>query len=298
MRNGAAKPVDLQPDDHRFSYRNIRYNVNERERDILGARMDQTWSHARPNSVYVAAIGAHWRPGSWQRVLEMVDLTNNNGFFVALEEIMDRCFQPYDSLGAMRNEAILRAQEGFDWLLYVDNDVLPQPDTLLRLLKWDMPIIAPFVFEPETNKPLHGPIREPYTGLQPIKWAVLSMLLFRTNVFHATGFEFWNNSIGADEGYHFQKLWHVGHRPYLDTTLILPVYQKPTYPLATNRMTEAESKSFWDQRREWLLAPPDRRPINPQDTRQQNGEFLPFLVPTPHKNGLFHGTVPIRMKAQ
>lgn len=266
----------------RFGYREVRYHTNERERQLMEKRGEQTWHHCRPWSVLIAAMGYHWKPGSWQAVTDMMHHTQEQGFYVSMVEIMDRCKEPYDALGAMRNEAIVKAKQGYEWILYVDNDVLPSKDTLLRLLKWDIPIIVPYVREPGTNKPLHGPWRQEGTGLQPVRWAVLSMLLMKTSIFNIwPGGEFWNNAIGADEGYHYQKLWDVGHRPWIDTDISLPVYSPPTYPLATNRMTEQEAKSFWDKRREWLLAIPDRAPVDPSNPRQHNGEYMPWMVLPP-----------------
>ena len=277
-------PPDPNLEAMKWGYRDVRYHTSEREREFMEARAANSWHHVRPWSVLVCAMGYHWKPGSWQKVLDMVQYAQEQGFYVAMLEIMDRCFNPYDALGAMRNEAIMKARQGFEWLLYVDNDVQPEKDTLVKLLRYDLPIIAPYVEEVGTGKPLHGPFREKGTGIQGVRWCVLSMLLFRTSVFQPfVGGEFWNNAIGADEGYHFQKLWDIGHRPYIDTNIILPVFSPPTYPLAANRMTEAEAKSFWDQRREWINAMPDRAPLDPLEARQANGEYMPWMpLPAPN----------------
>lgn len=306
MNLGAAAAA--HPPDKRFAYHALRYHKTVAERDLIQWRQENTWDHASPKSVLVAVMGAHWRAQSWQLVTDMVHYTNAQGINIGLVEVMDRCQNPYDALGAMRNEGIMKAKEGWEYLLYVDCDVLPSPDTLVRLLAWDVAIVAPYVEEPGTGKPLHGPAKSKWSGLQAIRWSVLSMLLFRTSVFNATGPELWNNAAGADEGYHFQKLWHYGHRPYLDTSLMLPVAQPPTYPLATNRMAEQEAKSFWEIRREWLLAPPDRSPIDPKDPRHIDGVYFPFagtqnqLVETPKvaANGAKAdawtiGTVPVKL---
>lgn len=280
----AALPAAVRQDqdqiDKRFGYRSIRYNANPKEREAAEARSTTGWNHARPNSVLIAAMGQHWRPGCWQRVMDMVHYANQSGINANMEEVMDRCFNPYDSLGAMRNEAAMRASQGYEWLLYVDTDIQPEPEMLVRLVLHQMPICAPLVMEPETGKYLHGPYRERWTGLQPVRWCVLSMLLFHTGIFRATGPELWNDSIGADEGYHFQKLWHYGYRPYIDTNMVLTVSAKPTYPLATLRMKAEDREKFWAERREWLLAVPDRAPIDPADRRvNELGEYLPFIEP-------------------
>ena len=266
--------------DPRFSYFQIETASSPAEERLTRQRRDYSWRHARPYSVFIAAMGYHWSPQSWQRVIDMLRHTIGQGFYVCMEEIMDRCLNPYDALGAMRNEALMRASQGFEFILYIDNDILPEPDTLLRLLKWDLPIIAPFVQEPDGGRVLHGPVRAPMTGVQKARWCVLSMLLCRTAVFSPwIGGEFWNDSIGADEGYHFQKLWAVGHRPYIDTDVILPVAKKPTYPLAVNRLEKLDADEFWETRRQWLNAVPDRAPIDPYDPNTQHGMYLPFPPP-------------------
>ncbi len=263
--------------DPRYGYRHVRYNASERQRQLSQWRNDNLWNHASPESVFVAAIGNHWKPGSWQRVMDMVHFTNAYGYPCALDEIMDRCFQPYDALGAMRNEAILRACQGYDWLCMVDNDVYPESDYLVRLIEHRRSITSPYVAEPSSGRPLHGPYAHPFSGLQPVRWCVLSMLVFRVNIFNATGPELWNNAIGADEGYHFQKLWHYGFQPYLDTDLMMPVGSDPTYPLATLRMQPEDAEAFWNKRREYILSMPDRKPVNPNDTRKSEyGEYMPF----------------------
>ena len=209
------------------------------EMDNAHRQMDRGWSHIRPNSVLVAAMGNHWRQGSWNKILDMVEHTQEAGVYCALSEIQDRCFNPYDALGTMRNEAILTALgEGFQYLCYIDNDVKPEKDYLLKLLQWQMPIVAPFVVEPGTGAKLFGPGElQVNTGLQRAKWAVLSMLLFNTSIFRSIGAEFWSNAIGADEGYHFNKLHYYGYYLYVDTAVQLEVGGRPLYPLAANRIS-------------------------------------------------------------
>jgi hypothetical protein len=291
----AVHETALAPiNDPRFGYRAIRYSQSEGEKMVQEKRSGDFWSHARPNSILVCGMANHWKPGSWEKVMDMVQYTNDQGLYVAFEEVMDRCFNPYDSLGAMRNECIMKALQGYEYLLYVDNDVQPEKETLLRLVNRQLPLVSPMVFEPATGKPLHGPEQKPYTGLQPVRWNVLTMMLWHTGIFRSTGPEFWNDSIGADEGYHFQKLWGYGFRPYMDTDIVLKVFDNPTYPLATNRLTEEEAKSFWDKRREWLLEVPNRKPIDPSNPRVTDiGEYMPFLPAVPPKNGAASAPAPV-----
>lgn len=255
----------------------VRSFQSEAEHNIMAIKRENGWGHIRPNSVLVAAMGSHWLPACWAKVADMVAHTNRNGIYCGFTELMDRSLNPYDALGTMRNEAILMAQnEGFEWLCYVNNDIWPNPDALLRLIAWDLPVVAPYVIEAGSGRKLHGPHRDPDTGLQPIKWTVLSMLLFRTNVFNCTGPTFWSNAIGADEGYHFQILYHYGHKPYLDTNNQVQDLNRPTYPLGINRMSREERENFWEERRQAMLKEPDRRPVDINEKNIHEGVYWPF----------------------
>ena len=240
------------------------------------------WGHLSPESVFIAAIGNHWAPGAWNRVVDMFVATKNSGVRAAMFELMDRCHEPYDALGTMRNEALLMAMnQGFEWICYLDNDIWPEPDFLLRLLRWQLPIVAPFVAEPGTGKYLGGPGLEANTGVKPAKWTVLSMLLFKTAVFNCTGPMFWHDAIGADEGIHFQKLWHYGHRLWVDTGVQLQVGRRPIYPLSSRGLPLEERLKRGENLRQRLLMAPDRRPIDPNSPHVKNGIYLPFEPPKP-----------------
>jgi hypothetical protein len=211
----------------------------------------------------------------------MINHTQAAGYYVGLSEIQDRCFNPYDALGTMRNEAAMMAQyEGFEWVLYVDNDVMPEKDYLIKLLERGYPIMVPYVTEPGTGKPLFGPAYSPNQGMQPAKWSVLSMIMFRTNVFSSfPPGGFWADAIGSDEGFHFQKLWTVGHRPYIDTDLPLEVKGSPHYPLSSNRLTMVERMEMWDLVNQRRAEPPDRRPVTDGKSIDKYGQYMPWVAP-------------------
>ena len=246
-------------------------------------RKDQLgWGQLNPDSVMIATMGSHWEPGAWHKVMDMTKATIAAGHRTAFVELQDRCFNPYDALGSMRNEAILMAQNaGFEWLCYLDNDVLPEPDTLLRLLNRQLPVIAPYVVEPGTGTKLHGPYREPNSGVQPVRWTVLSMLLFHTNVFHSTGPQFWRDAIGADEGYHFQVLYYYGHRLHLDTDVQVATTSRPNYPLALNNLSMAERAARIDATRVALRKRPDRRPRDVDNPHVIDSVYMPLEGPKP-----------------
>ena len=191
-------------------------------------------THVSPYSTLIAAMGNYWAPGSLEAVKNMAKATFEQGYEVCLYEEFDRCYRPFDAIGSMRNMAYLRAiREGWEYLLYVDNDVLPEPDVLVRLLHLRVPIITPIVYYADGEAhDLSMPLLERGRGLAMIGSCVLSFVLFRTAVFlpWATG-TFWGNAIGDDEGYHFAKLEMSGQRPFGDTDVQVLCQNPPHYPL-------------------------------------------------------------------
>lgn len=266
----------------------VRFHATPAQQVENDRRMKEAeWPHASPNSVYIAAMGNHWRPGSWARVMDMMQAAQEQGILCVLEELQDRCLEPYDALGTMRNEAWMKANAGgFEFVLYVDNDVLPPKDTLIRLVKSQQLVVAPWIQEPakptgEPSRILHGPTFGRYEGLKKVKWHVLTMFLMRTNVLAPWLGSFWEDARGADEGFHFQKLWAgTGVQPSLDTDAIVEVWGPPTYPLTVHKLNPDEKAAFWQGRKDWLYSTADRKPLDPAETRvDPNGIYLPFLPP-------------------
>lgn len=276
----AAAPHITDPRQQQF---HIAYTPTPSDKVFGDERNNKGWPHVRPFSCFVGAIGNHWKPGSWARTVDMVQHCNEQGMFVRLDEIQDRCSKPYDALGVMRNEVIMRAEAGgYEYVCMVDNDVLPAHDTLLRMLRRmflnQVTALAPYVLEPGTSRPLHGPVCDQFVGIRPVRWNVLSMIVFKTSVFR--GFppgSFWDNPLGADEGYHYQKLYNMGHTPFIDTDVMLPVYQAPHYPLTIDKQANAEQ--MWASSEAERQAIPNRDPLDPRDPRRTpEGVYLPFLV--------------------
>lgn len=281
MRPDELIAKTVYPSTPKHQYISIRHYPTETERQLAVQKSMRQWAHIRPNSTLLCPMANHWAPGSWNKVVDMMKHTmEQGGIYVAMQEVQDRCFNPYDALGTMRNEAIMEAEcEGFEWLCYVDNDVQPQPDTLLRLLAYDLPVMAPLVIEPGTGKQLSGPPLQPNSGVHPAKWSVLSMLLFRVAVFRPFHGMFWSDAIGADEGIHFQRLFaETGHRLYIDTNTQLVVAGEPLYPLAINRFSWEERQKTIQDKIVKFLAPPDRRAINPFGPNVIDGDYMPFAV--------------------
>ena len=189
--------------------------------------------HISPGSVLVAAMGAHWYPGCLEAMKAMAKHTLMAGRFVRFYAEQDRCYEPYDGLGTMRNLAYMRAiQEGFEYILYVDNDVLPEKDALVRLQDRCLPIMSPRIAFPDGldyNMP-QATIPE-NSGLVMGTSVLLSFLLFKTEVFLPFALSsFWDNARGADEEFHFRKLAMLGHHPMVDTSTLVKVQNAPHFP--------------------------------------------------------------------
>lgn len=189
--------------------------------------------HVSPFSTLVAAMGPHWKPGCHDAVLAMCQATYDVGYQVAFYEQPDLCIRPLEGIGTMRNEALRKARrEGWEYLLYVDNDVMPPPDALVSLLRRMVPVVLPLVRYSDGQE--HGLTItkiEPSHGMALITSSVVSFVLF--NVRALASFEaFWEDFIGAHEQYHFEKLYdRTGVRPFLDTDVIVEIVEPPHFPL-------------------------------------------------------------------
>jgi len=246
---------------------------------------EKGWSHSRPNSVLIWTIGNHWKPGAWQHVLDMMKYTVDQGIYVELREGQDRCFEYADALGVMRNEGIFLAENlGVEWICLLENDVWPPKETLVRLLQHHdlhrANILVPYMCEMGTGRPLHGPTPGPDTGFHWMKWSVLSMLMVKVCIFKHYREGFWDTAIGADEGYHFQKLFRDGYYLGMDSGVQVPTLARPNYPLATNHLTDADRRQHWEYINRARLSPPDRRPLDPNATMiDEHGSYNPFIRP-------------------
>ena len=189
--------------------------------------------HLHPGSTLIAAMGPHWHRGSYEAVYEMAKYTFMAGHLVQFYEEQDRCYEPYDGLGTMRNYAYLRAlEEGYEWVLYVDNDVLPEPDTLVKLQTFHLPIIGPLIRYSDGQDHGIGLAKmKQGEGLAMVRSVVLSFLLFKTKVFQPwwQG-DFWDNGRGSDEEYHAKKLAMAGHSIMVDTSTVVVCQNQPHYP--------------------------------------------------------------------
>lgn len=226
-------------------------------------------AHVRLNSTYVASIGTNWEADAWKRVVDMVEFTNRNGICCWMEEIPDHCINiPYQNINAMKNRACLNAcNQGFEWILLVDNDVLPEPDMLLNLLRWGTPVVVPFIYDPNLKVTICGPKYEQNTGLKPLKWAVQSCMLIWTKVLNCfPNRQIWHDYMLEDE--FSELLYHYGHIIYQDTNTRLELATYPTYHGQIDTLDE-----LWDFYRKSDV----RRKLTPNRKANENGRktYLP-----------------------
>jgi len=215
--------------------RNMRLLETERQRDLYEQRLDSGRNpHLFPGSTLIAALGNYWLPECFEAVNVMFHHTFNEGYVVSFYEESDRCLNGHNGLGLMRNMAMWKAlAEGWEYLLYVDNDVKPEKDVLVKLLQRPVPILCPIVvYADGKDYGLTLPNMPQGQGLAITTSVVTSFLLFETRVFAKFLDGFWETAPGADESYHFAKLYAAtGHRPWVDTDVVVTCMRGPTFPL-------------------------------------------------------------------
>ena len=227
-------PVTMT-DNTQPSLHHRRWFETESQKRLWEQRADAKLpEHLSPFSVLVAAMGNYWMPGCREAVEAMCVEAWEQGYQVMLWEEHDCCFNPYDALGTMRNKSYMKAiLEGYEYLCYVDNDVQPPKDALIRLMHRMVPVISPIIVYADGEA--HGmgmPKMEQGQGMALVGTVLLSMLVFQTQVFLPWALTpFWDNAIGSDEAYHFQRLAMAGHRPFVDTDVVVTVQRPPSFPL-------------------------------------------------------------------
>ena len=190
--------------------------------------------HVGPFSVFIAAMGSNWEPECKEAVEAMAYRVFEEHHDVVLYEQPDLCMEPFDAMGTMRNEAANKARlGGFEYILYLDNDIKPEPEVLLRLLYRNVPVIAPAIhYSTGEDYGLNVVKATRNQGLAMVRSTLVSIVLFRTDVFTPFHGSFWADAIGAHEQFHWEKLEAVtGHRLFLDTDLDVEIVKPPHFPL-------------------------------------------------------------------
>lgn len=264
------------------------WDITPQDAHALGAKGTYHYSHIKPESVFIAAIGNLWVENAWWRLQDMMLYSASQGYSISLQEIKAGNLFSEDAIFTMRWCAAMMALDaGVEWLLMVDNDVLLEKDTLVRLLAHDRPIVYPLLNDLEQRypiqlTPLSAPADlKPGTGLQPVLWSAMSVMLFNPRIFNVLDANAWK---GTD--YQFgQCLNHIGHRIYVDTDTVVAVAKSPT------RLAMRGYDAFWDGHRSMYdrlrTEERDRRPppgFNPEEDDgwlDEHGTY--FAVPNPRK---------------
>lgn len=275
------------------------WDVTPQDKRVLGERIDYRFPHVRPQSVLVAAIGNTWDEGCWWRFQDMCLATAVAGHSVSLQEFTDPSIWPSDAIQLMRWSAAMAARDsGVEWLFMVDNDVMLEKDTLLKLMAWDMPVVFPILEDLEKKypialAPMSDPYLEPNHGLQPARWSAMSAMLFNPRIFNVLDSNAWK---GTD--YHFgQALNFIGHRIYVDTNTVVKVTRGPSRVanLSWDELMERQ-KNFRDKLR-WLdrdrRPPPNFNPLRDDGWVDKHGTYYAVLnkVARGEQNGRKDGNV-------
>lgn len=268
------------------SYHMSSWPVTGMGSQLLGSRADYRLPHINPQSVLITVMSNMWLEGGWHRLQDMLRFTEKAGYVVALQEADDMSLMPYDAIGIMRACAAMMALDaGVEWCLMVDTDALLEKDTLTRLLEWDRPIVVPYLVDLENRypgAPLSSPVMKPNTGLQPMVWAAMSVMLFNVKVFNCLDAYAWH---GHD--YHFaQQLGHFGHRIYMDTDTTVNLSRGPARNLGKT----------WDEVWTAMRATFERSRNQDRDRRPPPGFDPIFGEGTVTKDGVYFAVDTVRNK--
>ncbi len=204
--------------------------ANPAEQQLYAKRYSYSYPHGSPNSCLVASIGTMWSPGAWAKVADMVMYTRQQGFNCWWEELSDTSSVNQPMTNTMRNDALLKASSiGVEYVLALDNDALPEPDMLVRLMNAEVTCIAPFISDTRAEEVCIGSPRRP-TGQsqQPMKWVPFTALLLHTSILNCIGVRPFTDT--GNEGQFFRLLARYGHRVWMDTDNQLLVASPPSYP--------------------------------------------------------------------
>jgi hypothetical protein len=243
------------------------------EAKLYGLQSPYSRPHARPGSVAIVTIGTMWEPGSFKAVVDMAMYQNKLGLTCWFAEIKDpRGGIPYQFLQGMFDHGVTQARNrGFDYVLMVQTDVLPEPDLLMKLLTLELPIVAPIILDPASGHAVGGPPHEPNTGIKKMRWIPLPFVLFKSNVFNCFGPIISTGAVTED--LFWERFNIFAHWPYLDTGNELKMAKHAS---RAGNLTLPEQWQWWvdiDERKRGAI--PDRSSPNPNDPHQ-DGVYWPL----------------------
>ena len=260
------------------------WDHNRQSQQVLGSKADYRYVHINPQSVLIAPIGNLWEENCWWHLQDMLLHSAKQGYSISLQEMRDSSVFSTDAIGLMRWSASMSARDsGVEWIMMVDNDALLKKDTLVRLLAHDRPVVFPLLHDLEQRYPVEiapmsaPPELQPGSGLVPVRWAAMSVMLFNVKIFNVLDSHVW---WGTD--YHFgQALNYIGHRMYVDTDTVVNVVRGPS------RHSAKDYDQFWNDHRKMQerihseerdrRPPPDFNPLTDDGWLDKDGTYYAML---------------------
>ena len=199
----------------------------------------------------VGNVGTRYMPGVKAAMAKAVERCRT----IAPVDVMEQpniSMLPFFGLAWMRNRLCMQAYEqGYSHVLLVENDVrFDDPDALAQLLMADKDIIVPaFDFNYEEDCKVQEPVHPWNLGVQPLRWAVVSCIMFRCAAFeHINPAPFENMCIYLEEETHFQMWRLAGVQAYQHTDAVVMLLRKPT-PLWEVDFTKNQTPGDIDPKR-------------------------------------------------
>mgnify|MGYP004449413869 CR=1 FL=1 len=208
---------------------------NDLEKDRYFEQDHYSWPHASPGSVYIVAVGNRWKRDEKkgidceQLVKDMCIYTQKRGYKVSFEEfpVWFGAF-PNPSVASAREHGAMNAiKSGLQFTFFIDNDAMPEPNLLVDLIEFNVPMITPMVMDSKSGEMLGGPFREKNSGVYNQKWASMSALLIKTSLLQLPGVKFVDSDT---EGIFYERFAIWEHTVHIDTSSILHTLTPPTRP--------------------------------------------------------------------
>ena len=205
--------------------------------------------HFSPGSVLIAIIGTDFPEGCKEKIKAMYLYAREAGYNVKYIEmqVYHNTF-PQASHASTRNHAINSGRiGGTDYICFLDTDVEPTEDMLVKLLAHKSSIITPYVIDPALNRQLGGPTRQKDSGVYNQKWIAQCFMLIKTAVFNNTEIHF---AYDEAEDMFSQRIHLYGINQQVDTSQILTLASPPGRP----------DSQLWDTRMDKLKERYNREP--------------------------------------
>ena len=169
-------------------------------------------------SVMVACIGNKFLPGCKEGIFNATHVYSvKTGAKSGIIVEQNLTVLPPLGLGVMRNFMVMTAcNEGFDYLLIIDNDVLvDDEDLIIKLVATGKQYVVPYFDQESIRKDgevykIHEPMYRKGQGILKLKWTTPYLNLISTMCFRLTGERPFTESMIFNEDC-FNSLWFTRH---------------------------------------------------------------------------------------